>query len=167
MCGGAATFLLFPGAARVEAQRLVPIAISAEVTDAGSEGSGAQGSARPVVVEVYLDGDVALTGLGMRLYFDTAALTWVGLEDVLRRSFVGQQLRPDLVDGDGDPATDTYLTIGWMDSGENWPGDDSARHRLLRANFVRTGESETFLRLTGSAVPPGRSAEPTAIRVAP
>lgn len=148
------------------AQRLVPVQLETDVSQA-DDGTGA------VLVDVYLSEPRGLTGLALRVHFDTAVLALERLEDVLRVGKVAEQLQLDAHDFDGDPATDTFLNIAWMDNLRRWPTAQGTRasegatdrHLLFRARFLRLAPDQTSLRLTSPALPPGRSLGATPVRI--
>jgi len=69
------------------------------------------------------DANSNVTGLGLRLHYDSSKVTFVGLSDVLSTGLVQQQPpTADSFDWDGDPATDKYVLVAWADVHANWPG---------------------------------------------
>ncbi|MEM7349295.1 MAG: hypothetical protein AAF657_00720 [Acidobacteriota bacterium] len=84
-------------------------------------------------------GVTGLTGLGLRIHWNTSALTLAGLRSVLGSGLVAQGVaEPDSADFDGNPSTDTFLQVAWADLAGSWPG--SATADLLTVDFdVRPG----------------------------
>lgn len=82
--------------------------------------------------------DETVTGLGLRLHFNSSALTWAGFDSVHVGSKLAQDEAPveDTDDFDGDPSTDKYLQVAWTDFTGQWPGADSLPLRLYDAVFV-------------------------------
>jgi hypothetical protein len=70
------------------------------------------------------DNNETLTGLGLRIHYDSSKLTWNEFSDVLSTAKTAEDLVPadDTMDYDNDPSTDKYLGIAWFDPSENWPG---------------------------------------------
>jgi len=69
--------------------------------------------------------DDTLTGLGVRIHYDSTKLTWNSFSNVLQTSIFAQDDTPqdDTVnDFDNDPSTDKFLTVAWTDFSGNWPG---------------------------------------------
>jgi len=85
------------------------------------------------------DGDETLTGLGLRLYWNSGVLTYGGLSELFD---IGDQPvgnpEPDASDGDNDPDTDMCLTVFWLDFGGGWPGEGQTPLKLFRAHFAAT-----------------------------
>ena len=82
------------------------------------------------------DDNPALTGLGLRMHFDSGALTFDGLSDVLATGLVGEaQVMDDTDDLDGDPDTDSFVLVSWADITGNWPGG-TLPVDLFTANFT-------------------------------
>ena len=68
--------------------------------------------------------DNTLTGLGLRIHYDSTKLSWNNFSNVLATSKIAQDTAPqdDSSDFDNDPNTDKYLIIAWSDvGGGNWP----------------------------------------------
>jgi hypothetical protein len=75
-----------------------------------------------------------LTGLGLRVHFDSRNLAFVELKNVLPLGYLGQQApQADVSDMDADPATDQFVLVSWSDPGGNWPGSEPVR--LATASF--------------------------------
>jgi len=73
------------------------------------------------------DGEVADTvGIGLRLHFNSSVLEMGEVANLFDDGVVGNQLKSDTDDLDGDPATDKYYLSAWSDpfSG-NWPDVDT------------------------------------------
>ena len=81
--------------------------------------------------------DETLTGLGLRLHWDSSKLTFVDLTGVLSTNLLVQGTpEPDSANDDGDPATDTLVNVAWTDFGGNWPGAGTTPATLYTANFT-------------------------------
>jgi hypothetical protein len=79
--------------------------------------------------------DQTLTGIGVRVHFDSSKLSFDQVDQTL--SF-GRLFNPALVeaeadtsDFDGDASTDQYLSLAWVDFGGSWPGP-AIRHNRSR-----------------------------------
>jgi hypothetical protein len=91
----------------------------------GTDSSGASGSSVSIpVFYTASDEDSTLTGIGVRIHYDSSKLTWDSFSDVYAFGKIGQDSSPqdDIEDYDGDPSTDKYLTVAWLDIGGQWPG---------------------------------------------
>ena len=82
--------------------------------------------------------DETLTGLGLRIHYDSSKITWTGFSDVFAYGKIGEDSSPseDTLDYDGNPLTDKYLTVTWSDLSGNWPGDGTTPLDLYVANFM-------------------------------
>jgi len=72
------------------------------------------------------DGNNSLTGLGLRIHYDSKKLTWDNFSYVLSKDRIKEDLQPvnDTEDFDSDLSTDKYLTVVWESVGNVWPGKD-------------------------------------------
>jgi cysteine-rich repeat protein len=102
--------------------------------------------------------DPTLTGMGMRIHFDSSELTFDSFSDVLSSGLI---VNPDLVtpesdsgDFDSDPATDQFVRIAWLDISGNWPG--VLPQTLLTVHFqTAAGFSGTQINFSATDQPPG------------
>ena len=80
------------------------------------------------------DSDSSLTGLGLRVHYDSSVLTFVEFADVLSTDNISSgQPANDTDNDDGDASTDKYITANWASLFGNWPG--SLPTDLLTATF--------------------------------
>jgi len=80
------------------------------------------------------DGDSSLTGLGLRVHYDSSVLTFVELSNVLSTDTIESgSIGNDADNHDGDASTDKYVTASWASLFGNWPGTLPAD--LLTATF--------------------------------
>ena len=121
--------------------------------------SAASGAAVNITLKYNVDNtDATLTGLGVRLHWDSTRLAFTGLTGTLGSGLVAQDTacRDDrTTDFDQDAATDCYLLIAWASRPGNWPG--ALPQPLLVAQFTsRLGAGKnTQVRLSASANPAG------------
>lgn len=81
------------------------------------------------------DGDATLTGLGLRIHYDSRKLTFTAATNVLASGLMGQQPpQEDTANHDGDTSTDRFVLVSWADFAGNWPGQIPAR--LLTVGFA-------------------------------
>ena len=81
------------------------------------------------------DNDDTLTGLTLRMHFDSSKLAFNGLDNVFQTGFSQQQLQDDTQDLDSDSSTDKFVNVLWFDVSGNWTGQPSPT-RLYDANFT-------------------------------
>jgi len=80
--------------------------------------------------------DETLTGLGLRLHWDSSELALIGLADVTAFGLRAVGLpEADFADFDNDPATDTFVHLAWTDLDGEWPGLGATPTQLFSANF--------------------------------
>jgi hypothetical protein len=86
--------------------------------------------------------DDTLTGIGVRVHYDSSKLTFDQVSETLA---FGRLFNPDLVapepddsDFDGDPNTDRFLSMAWVDFGGNWPG--VLPEKLARVHFTTAAD---------------------------
>lgn len=96
--------------------------------------------------------DQALTGMGVRIHFDSTKLDWNGLHNLLAKDFVGIDPAPiaDVEDLDNIPETDFYVSAAWTSINGEWP-NRSIPLKLYDAQFsfredanLQAGDSTTF-----------------------
>ena len=69
------------------------------------------------------DGNANLPGLGMRVHFNAAKLTWVQNTLVNELDLIGTSpATADVEDFDNSSDTDTYIQFAWASVSGNWPG---------------------------------------------
>jgi hypothetical protein len=107
----------------------------------------------------YMTTKVAHTGLGLRMHFDSSKLSFASLGDIYPPGAPQYQVQEDRLDFDGDPKTDRYINIAWVDYLGNWPGTDQTQ--LFTATFQTVkgkGSGATTIRYTTADVAAGMSA---------
>ena len=109
--------------------------------------------------------DANLTGLGLRLHWDSSRLSFTGLGQVLAQDLVAADTacRDDSVTNyDQDPATNCYVLVAWASLPGTWPG--VLPSQLLRASFTNLmglgAESAVKLSASAQAAGYGFSASP-------
>jgi hypothetical protein len=81
-----------------------------------------------VAVEYNAD-DADLTGLGLRVHFDSSELSLVGISEVLDQDFIfnDEDVKEDTLDSDGNASTDSFVHVGWASVDGNWTGEGAYR----------------------------------------
>jgi hypothetical protein len=82
------------------------------------------------------DSNEKLSGLGLRIHYDSSKLTFNGFSNVLATSKIAQDSSPVIDNGnlDGDALTDNYLQVAWADVSALWP-NTALPVRLYTINF--------------------------------
>lgn len=143
-----------------------------QLVEASPAALSASRGAEVVVGATYTTSDAnpALTGLGLRIHFNSAALRWVGLDRVLQTGLVGAAAQPaaDSADFDGDPATDAYVTVAWAAPAGGWPGGGLPAD-LVAARFEALGSGSTRVNFSSSSTASGYglSAASAAVTIQP
>mgnify|MGYP005841641135 CR=1 FL=1 len=99
----------------------------------------------------------SLTGLGLRVHWDTAVLELIDFQPLVEDDFLGQSDAPivDELDFDADAVTDRFVVLAWADQQAGWPGfPDGAIARFtfaVSADFV----GGTPIGISASSTPAG------------
>jgi hypothetical protein len=119
------------------------------------------------------DGDSTLTGLGLRLHFDSSQLTFNDVSMTQAGDMVIPTLPQDDVDDlDADPTTDKFVNMHWESYSGNWP-NRTLPLALATANFALAAGAKantvTTLRFSSELSSPGYglSADPYAVKIVP
>ena len=100
--------------------------------------SASIGRSVDVVIEYNVsDNNATLSGLGVRVHYDSSSLTFTGFADVLAADNISSD-GPfnDDEDLDGNPATDKYVSGAWASLFANWPGELPAELLTLSFNVA-------------------------------
>ncbi len=127
------------------------------VTPQPASQSKAPGSAAQIHVQYTTsNADATLTGLGLRVHWDSTKLTFGSLANVLSTSLMAQgQPQGDGDDLDGDASTDTYVLVAWADTAGNWPGSVPVRLFTLNVTTAASFSGTTTVRFTASSTAAG------------
>jgi hypothetical protein len=119
------------------------------------------------------DNDQTLTGLGLRMHYDSTFMTYTSLVNVLASGFVAQEgPLDDTSNFDGDAATDKYIRVAWASVPGNWP-DQTLPLDLFSSNYTLAAGlsvgSSSLVRFTAESTASGYTldAEPITITVGP
>lgn len=115
------------------------------------------------------DGNALLSGLGVRVHYDSSILTWTEFSYVLPQAFIAHDAQPvmDSADLDSDLDTDVYLTLVWDSLAVDWPGEEPIA--LFTAEFEVSGLFETgqesYIRFSAEDTAAGYAFESTSVRL--
>ncbi len=102
------------------------------------------------------DANPRLTGLGLRIHFDSSTLIYAAPSHVLATGLLGQQEpQPDTFNADGDSSTDRFVLVSWADIAGNWPGTVPARLLTLNFTTASTFTGTTTVRFTATSTAAG------------
>lgn len=99
-----------------------------------------------------------LTGLGLRVHWNSNALEFSGIFAVLANNLVAVgEAEDDSRDADQDQTTDKILRIAWADPKGQWPGSSCAGLSLFRVEFdvVDLSAGSTAIRFSPISVAAG------------
>ena len=156
ICGVVCSFALSANAV-AQQQEIYPNPLVAEVVAAGAV-------SLDVMYDVS-DADATLTGIGVRVHFDSSKLTFDLVDTTLA---FGRLFDPTLVvseadtsDHDADATTDRFISLAWVDFGGSWPG--SLPEKLAAVHFVAAGDfaGSTTVRFSASDLAAGYGFSPT------
>jgi len=82
----------------------------------------------------------SVTGLGVKMYFDSSKLNFKGVTQTYSPSFVNSTKKPvaDTGNGDNDAETDSVINVAWADlsNAADWPGVGKLPATLYHATFT-------------------------------
>lgn len=101
--------------------------------------------------------DATLSGLGLRVHFDSTALSFVGFENLFQTALqpFGQVVEQDTADFDNDATTDSFIATSWADFNQNFPGAET--QLLYDLLFTSIGGSDATVNFSVSSVAAGRT----------
>jgi hypothetical protein len=111
--------------------------------------------------------DAKLTGLGLRLHYDSSVLEMGDYADRLRESAQPFQIKDDTSDFDGDAKTDKYFLTSWADtSGDGWPYDEAQPATLYSVPLTAiSGFNGSTLKFTASSTAAGYTLEAADVEI--
>lgn len=87
----------------------------------------------------YAASDETLTGLGLRVHWNSDDLDFDGLSNVFAPDLLTQGLpEPDVDDFDQDENTDFFVHVAWADRRGEWPGSGSTPLRIFTLELTAT-----------------------------
>ena len=103
---------------------------------------------------------VLLTGLGLRLHFDSSALQVGDLKNLFLDGLQGSSLNDDTANFDNDTSTDKYFLISWADFGGDWPDGENQPITLYTLPLTAvSGFNGSTLKFTASSTAAGYTLE--------
>jgi len=92
--------------------------------------------------------DNSVTGLGIRIHFNSVRLTYNGYDSFLSSGSLSEpQVQDDTENNDADSGTDKLILLGYQDMNGNWPGQ-SLPVSLARLKFTAGGSGGAALKIT-------------------
>ncbi|MCS5595412.1 MAG: cadherin repeat domain-containing protein, partial [Porticoccaceae bacterium] len=140
--------------APAETQINIPELQSATQHVYASDATISEDGSQLTVVVSYGSQDDTTTGLGLRIHYDSTALTLVNTAGVLTADNISApQLTPysDSGNDDGDATTDSYVTSNWASLFGNWPGDSNADLVTLIFDIAEGAEGPTAINFSAAS----------------
>ena len=128
-------------------------------------------ASQPVSVEInYTTSPLnnSLTGLGLRVHFDSSKLSFDSVSDPNPLNGVQPVSGPtsDVTDDfDGDSSTDFYVILSWIDFGSGFAGSDSASLGSVNFTTDASFSMATQVNFSTSSTPPGFTLSPTSATI--
>lgn len=113
--------------------------------------------------------DETLTGIGVRVHFNSSVLRFDGLENLFATALqpFGQVAETDSGNFDNDASTDTFVALNWADLGGAFPGDGATPLDLFDILFTGLGGvADTNINFSASSVANGRQFASTSVSIA-
>ena len=130
-------------------------AISAEVHD-----ELYQGSRSSLIVSYQATDNALLSGLGLRVHFNSSEIDVGEVEDLLGESLMAHQLVDDVSDYDEDLTTDKFFLAAWADTQGQWPYTLNAGDALFNLPITPLeGIEETTIKFTTPSAAAGYTFE--------
>ena len=125
------------------------------------------GQSTDLTVTYQATDDAKLTGLGLRLHYDSSVLEMGDYADRLRESAQPFQIKDDTSDFDGDAKTDKYFLTSWADtSGDGWPYDEAQPATLYSVPLTAiSGFNGSTLKFTASSTAAGYTLEAADVEI--
>lgn len=109
--------------------------------------------------------DETLTGLGLKMHFNSSQVTFNSISNVLNTDLLAQgSVENDSSNLDNDPTTDKLINVAWTSFTGAWPGAGTTPIRLYSANFTTAANfsGTATIRFSGSPAA-GRSLATTPV----
>ena len=98
------------------------------------------------------------TGLGIRIHYNSNAVSKAVFTDIFQEGLVVKDMtpKPDAADYDRNPETDRFIVLAWMDIDGRWPGNAGPSLTLATlSTTLNPGGEAPQLAVTASSVPAG------------
>ena len=117
-----------------------------------SESTKSEDGTQAIVKVSYNADDTTSTGLGLRIHFDSSALSAPALSNILTNDlFINGQIVNDDEDFDGDASTDQYINFSWASLFGQWPGSAPVDLATITFDIVEGASGSSTINLTSSS----------------
>ena len=101
------------------------------------------------------DGNNELTGIGIRIHYDSRIFDYIAVDKVFGKGSIGiTSPQDDTGNWDGDAHTDKVIIAAWMDGNGKWPGEDLPIV-LFKVNEGVSSGTDTSINFSASDTVPG------------
>lgn len=115
--------------------------------------------ARHFAVVYRIEGtNLSTTGLGIRIHYNSNAVSKAVFTDIFQEGLVVKDMmpKPDAADYDRNPETDRFIVLAWMDIYGGWPNNAGPSLTLATlSTTLNPGGEAPQLAVTASSVPAG------------
>lgn len=103
-----------------------------------------------------------LTGLGLRIHYDSSSMTYISASDVLAKDLIGspETSSNDNQDFDQNSSTNKYIIAAWASIEGDWPGQTDQNIATLQFQKIDGGSTYYNLGYSANSVPPGITFNP-------
>ncbi|MEP7706750.1 hypothetical protein ABKW31_22360, partial [Paraglaciecola sp. 25GB23A] len=99
------------------------------------------------------DNNLNLSGLGIRVHYDSASITLDNLKDYYLPDFVAiSNVQDDDSDFDNDKDTDVFFTLKWQSQNRTWPGEFSGYIATLKLILLENVVANSTNKINFSAL---------------
>jgi hypothetical protein len=143
------------GSGSAESTVTIPdLAASTQHVYVSSSTKSEDGSQETVVVTY--NADAGNTGLGLRIHFDSSAVSVAALTDVLPGTiFANSAPTADDSDFDNDASTDSFIDLGWASLFGGWPGTTPANLATVTFDIAEGATGSSAINFSTSSVAAG------------
>jgi hypothetical protein len=103
-------------------------------------------------VVVTYNADAGNTGLGLRIHFDSSAVSFASLDNVLAGTvFANSTPTADTDNFDGDASTDSYIDMAWASLFGGWPGTTPANLATVTFDILEGASGSSAINFSASS----------------
>jgi hypothetical protein len=116
-----------------------------------SESTKSEDGSQETMVVTY-NADAGNTGLGLRIHFDSSAVSVASLDNVLAGTvFANSTPTADTDDKDNDASTDSYIDMAWASLFGGWPGTTPANLATVTFDILEGASGSSAINFSASS----------------
>jgi hypothetical protein len=144
------------GASSIESSVTIPELAAATQHVYVSESTKSEDGSQETVVVTY-NADAGNTGLGLRIHFDSNAVSVYSIGNILAMDTILANSTPtaDTSDFDGDASTDSYIDMAWASLLGGWPGTTPTNLANVTFDIVEDATGSTAINFSASSTAAG------------